>query len=115
MMDAPPPPADYTRLAEWLVSAGVDLAGLILVFLGITVAAFEAYDATQRGAVRSRYQRRAIKAFSGLSLAVLAVVFAFLSEWSCRQTTVIIALVCFGLAIVVTMLAAVAVIRDFFR
>jgi hypothetical protein len=56
-----------------VVSASTALAGLILVFLGATSTSYDSYQATERGAVRSRYQRRAWFAFNKAVHGPLAI------------------------------------------
>ena len=69
---------DYTELAKNTASLSASLAGLTLVFLGVVISSFAAYDATQQDTVRGKYAHRAIVAAVSLLLAVLAGVFAYL-------------------------------------
>lgn len=70
-----------TEIAGDVVTASTALAGLILVFLGATSTSYDAYEATERGAVRNRYQRRAWFAFTGLVLALASVLLALIGKW----------------------------------
>ena len=52
-------------IANLLFTGGTALAGLVLVFLGMIINAFESYDSTQKSAVVSRYKKRAHWSLSG--------------------------------------------------
>lgn len=106
---------DYPAVTQHLITSGTAFAGLVLVFFGVTLSGFEGYDAIAQKAVRTKYQRRGIEAFSGLCLAVLAVAFGFLSEWFCRAPMVYIGVILLAGAVVVTMLAAVGALRELFK
>jgi hypothetical protein len=101
-----------TALNEQLVTAGTALAGLILVFLGSTLAAFEGYDATQRHSVKVKYQRRALVAFFGflcsLSGATAGIV-ALLRPGDCWSA---VGLTFLGLAFLLTLALAALVLSD---
>ncbi|MBZ9737973.1 hypothetical protein [Mesorhizobium sp. CO1-1-4] len=68
-------------LASDLSGAAAALAGLILVFLGATVAAYDGYNATQQGTVVARYRRRAAFAFFGFVLSLLSAGLALAGQW----------------------------------
>lgn len=68
------------ELARLLFSAGVSLAGLILVFLGFVLTSYSLYEAVERSAVRPRYRVQAVLAFSGFCAAVLTALLGLLSD-----------------------------------
>jgi uncharacterized membrane protein YiaA len=95
-----------------VVSASTALAGLILVFLGATSTSYDSYQATERGAVRSRYQRRAWFAFTGFALALLSVLLALIGKWLHQECAAVAAMVIFVVALFWTLLAAVFSVRE---
>lgn len=106
---------DYTAVTEHLISSGTAFAGLVLVFFGVTLSAYDGYDTESKRSVRGKYQKRGIEAFAGFGLSVLAVMFGFLSEWFCRAPMVYIGLLLLAGAVVVTVLAAISALRDLFK
>jgi len=62
---------------ELVFSGATALAGLILVFLGSVLAAFESYEEVAKSAVRSKYRWRARLSLGGFLAALLAAGFAF--------------------------------------
>lgn len=67
------------KVAEQLVGASAALAGLILVFLGVVLTAWDSYDTTAKPAVRSKYWNRALIAFGGLLSAIVSGVLGFVA------------------------------------
>ena len=104
-----------SHLSDQLLAGGTALAGLILVFLGITLTSYEAYDAPQQGSVRYKYQRRAVIAFLGFACSLVAAasaVAATLGASSCWEMTGLTSL---GLALFLTGVLAAVVVADFWQ
>lgn len=68
-------------IAGTIVGASTATAGLILVFIGTTTAAYESYQAQERRTVKARYRKRAYTAFVALIVSISAVVFGLLADW----------------------------------
>jgi hypothetical protein len=66
------------KVAEELPGMGTALAGLILVFLGMTYSAFDSYDADAQNAVRGRYRTQGWIGFVALVCAVVASAFGLI-------------------------------------
>ena len=49
-------PANADKILELVFSGGTALAGLILVFLGASLASFDTYTPVEKGSVRSKYR-----------------------------------------------------------
>jgi hypothetical protein len=73
---------DLPSLVSHLFAGGTAFAGLVLVFLGGVITAYESYDPTQKSAVRKKYQARAWVAFTGFVTALLSAVAALLASWT---------------------------------
>jgi len=63
-------------------AGGTALAGLILVFLGSSINAFDSYGAAEQAAVRGRFRLRALIAIGGLLSSLLSAGMALLHELS---------------------------------
>jgi hypothetical protein len=55
-----------------LFAGGTALAGLVLVFMGSILTAYDSFDATAKRSVRAKYQKRAWIAFLGFIAALVA-------------------------------------------
>lgn len=55
-----------------VAGAGAALAGLILVFMGATTAAFEGYDPPAQKLLKGKFQRRATLSLIGLFSALIS-------------------------------------------
>jgi hypothetical protein len=67
--------------ASDVASAGAALAGLTLVFLGHTAAAYHGHPTRNQPAVRKTYQVRAWMTFVGFVLSLAASLLALIGEW----------------------------------
>ena len=95
-----------------VITASTALAGLILVYLGATSTSYDSYEATERGAVRGRYQRRAWFAFTGFALALTSVLLALIGKWLHQDCAALAALVLFAVALFWALLAALFSVRE---
>lgn len=68
-------------IADAIVGAATATAGLILVFLGATLASFERFSSEAQSSVKQHYQWRGQVAFVGLIVAVAASVFGLVAKW----------------------------------
>lgn len=104
--------AEAINIATDIITAGTALAGLLLVFLGNAVAEFGEYDAEATDVVSTRYKRKALSAFIGLSLALASVLLAFIGKiWSLSD---VVALSCALLlsAFISTAVSAFTLMRE---
>jgi hypothetical protein len=69
------------EVASDVVGAGAALAGLTLVFLGHTAAAYHGHPKTDQPAVKKTYQHRALLTFAGFVLSLAASLSALIGEW----------------------------------
>ena len=72
---------DGITVAGEVVGAGTALAGLILVYLGAVAAGYDAYQPAEKRTVKSRFQKRALAAFVGFILALIAALLGVLGKW----------------------------------
>ncbi len=72
---------DMTTLISLLFSGGSALAGLILVFLGATINAFDSYSPVEKQSVRKKYRLRARISFLGFISAILCALSALAWNW----------------------------------
>jgi lysylphosphatidylglycerol synthetase-like protein (DUF2156 family) len=95
-----------------VLAAATALAGLILVFLGATSTSYDSYEATEQGAVRNSYQRRAWFAFVGFALSLVAALLALIGKWFHQECASLAAVVIFIIALILTLLAAFFSVRE---
>ena len=95
-----------------LLTAASALAGLILVFLGQSVSAYDGFEADAQGAVRTKYQRRARLAFAGLMSALVSVAVALISIWWSPSCFLPIAVLGVAVAFALTALLAWLTLSD---
>jgi len=96
-------------LANLLFSGGTGLAGLILVFLGGIINAYESYDALGKKAVQSKFRMRARLGLAGFLFAIISALSALLMIWFPaalpQYISLISILISFGLVIILAILA----------
>jgi hypothetical protein len=63
---------DVKNVLGQLFAGGAALAGLVLVFLGSIITAYDAYETTDKPAVKGKYQRRAWIAFAGFLASLIS-------------------------------------------
>jgi hypothetical protein len=96
-----------------VVAAATTLAGLVLVFLGVTYTSFESYAPVQRGpTLRARYKRRAWFIFTGFALAVFAALLALAGKWLHQECLSLAGLAIFTASSLWVVAAAVLLVRD---
>lgn len=106
---------DHAGLAGNLITASTAIAGLILVFLGIVLTAFDGYETTEQNAVRGKFQQRAVIALVGFLLSVFSCVFGIAALWPSLNALVWPSLIFFIVSVVFVVLAALACVRDLFK
>jgi hypothetical protein len=72
-------PANADKILELVFSGGTALAGLILVFLGASLASFDTYRPVEKGAVRSKYRKRGYTSLGGFIAALLAAILSLVA------------------------------------
>lgn len=72
---------DSISITSEIVTSATALAGLVLVYLGGLANSFGSFEATERRAASSRFQRRAWVAFAGLILALVTAALGVLGKW----------------------------------
>ena len=72
-------PANADKILELVFSGGTALAGLILVFLGASLASFDAYTTTEKSAVRPKYRKRAYTSLAGFGAALLSALLSLVA------------------------------------
>jgi hypothetical protein len=75
------PPIDLRGLAGDLFTGGTALAGLILVFLGGILSAYDSFPAEDKNFVRHRYRRNGTLALGGFLAALVAAILALIAKW----------------------------------
>jgi len=95
-----------------VATSAVALAGLILVFLGSTVAGFETYQRQEKGSVLGRYQRRAWLSLVGFVFSLVSAAFGIVAKWLHNECAALAAMYTLFLAFALVLVAAVIVVRD---
>lgn len=72
---------NQTHIADQLLTVSTALAGLILVFLGNSIAGYASYDAVQQASVRSQYRVRTALAIAGFVAALISALCALRFYW----------------------------------
>jgi len=103
---------DATHILDQVFNGSTALAGLILVFLGVVLAGYESYDATEKPGVRCRYQRRGYLTFAGFLAALVSAWLAMLTNWVQSPILTYGALVTLGLAFLLLVVVAFMAVRD---
>jgi hypothetical protein len=103
--------ADVSSLAGDIAGAGAALAGLTLVFMGHTGAAYYSHSTTDRQAVRKTYQRRSRLAFVGFALSLAATLSSLIGKWQDNGYLVFSGGIALGVALLVVLVAAWETVR----
>src|SRR5438876_10298448 len=99
-------------LINLLFGGGVALAGLILVFLGGVISAFDSFDETAKDAVRGGYRRRAWLGFSGFVLSLSSAGSALIAARFRPGLWIACSFVCLAVAFLLVFVAALQAVRD---
>jgi hypothetical protein len=70
------------ELAGDVVTGATALAGLFLVYLGNTAAAFSSFETPDQSRVKGVYQARGWLAFAGIASAIVAAILAVAGKWA---------------------------------
>lgn len=95
-----------------VASAATALAGLVLVFLGTTVNAFNSYQKAEQASIRSKYQARAWTAFICFLLSILSAALALMAKWLSHDCTAFFSLALLTAAMALVVAAAVSAVRE---
>lgn len=100
---------DTNMLINLLFSGGTGLAGLILVFLGGIINAYESYDTVGKKAVQSKFRVRARLGLAGFLFAIISALSALSMIWFPavlpQSISLISILISFALVILLAILA----------
>lgn len=105
-------PDSTAKIADQLLSGGTALAGLILVFLGSTLTAYDSYAADQQRSVRARYRTRALLAFLGFVGSLVAAVAGMSTHVFASPCAVVVGAVFLGIALLLTLACAALMLSD---
>lgn len=104
--------ASVVELAGDITAAATAMSGLLLVFMGSTATAYEAYEPADKSAVRGKYRRRAYLAITAFVLTVLSAGLALGGKWLACPYMVDVAAVTLTLSFIAVVAAAVFTVRD---
>ena len=93
-------------LANHLVTASAALSGLVLVFLGAILNAYDQYAATEQEAVRASYRFRAWMGLWGFGLSLAGGVMAVIASVNGVDVWVFLAAVTMGLSLLLLLIMA---------
>jgi hypothetical protein len=100
------------EIASDITLAGTALGGLLLVFIGLSVTAYESFDPLDRPAVLWKFRRRAYLALSGFIFALISTVFSLVAKATAWECSVFLAAGCLGLSISLVTLTAFLTVAD---
>jgi hypothetical protein len=103
---------DPLELAADVVTGATALAGLVLVYMGMAVSGFAAFQREQQGSVRARYQVRIWFAFVGMVLAILSAMLALVGKWAHNGCVLAAGIVLLLLALVWGIALAFLTVRE---
>ena len=98
---------ELRELAGDLFTAGSTLAGLILVFLGGILSAYDSFSRDARFAVRAGYRKRGGLALGGFFAALVSAALALGAKWWALPTLLYSAAAGLALAFILTIILAV--------
>jgi hypothetical protein len=94
-----------------LFAGGTALAGLVLVFLGGILTAYDSYETEDKSAVAATYKRRAWLAFAGFLFALLAATSGLIGLMRGPAPWLTIGVFALGISGVLLLLMAVLSVR----
>jgi hypothetical protein len=100
--------AKIADIAGDVAAASSALAGLLLVFLGATQTAFEAYEKSAQKSVLAKFRRKAWLAFAGFVLSLIALASSLLGKRFENDCLIELSLASLLLGVVVVLSAAAA-------
>jgi hypothetical protein len=103
---------DTNTLISLLFSGGTALAGLILVFLGGTINAYETFDRVQKTAVRSKYLARARLGLAGFLFAILSALSALSLVWVSVPSLILVSVISILISFLLVILLAFLAIKE---
>lgn len=99
-------------LMDDIVTASTALAGLILVFMGAIVTAYEAYSSVEQQHVKARYWRRACFSLVGLILALATCVLSLVAKGLNAAPIALITLVLFACTLISVLFTSCFYVRE---
>jgi hypothetical protein len=103
---------DKHTLIGLLFSGGTALAGLILVFLGGVLSAYDSYSAVAKQAVRPKYKRRAKIGLAGFIFAMSSAILAFMANWLLSSWLIPTSIACLAASFMLVLLSAIQAVGD---
>ncbi len=103
---------DKSALVNLLFSGSTALAGLILIFFGGMIVAYEAYDPTAKLFVRKKYLIRTWMSFSGFLSALLSALAALSWYWFDSIHIVNLSLVAFLISCLILVIVAILAAKE---
>jgi uncharacterized membrane protein len=102
------------KVGEQLPTVGTTVAGLVLVFLGMVIAAWESYEANDKNAVRGKYRSRIWLTFFGLLSSLLSASFGLIGIASGHNPKWldVAGVSCLALSFVLIILAAFIAVKE---
>src|SRR5437870_4089480 len=103
------------KIAEQLPAMGTALAGLILVFLGISITSWERYEVTEQKPVRAKYQRRVWLGFLGMLFSLVAAILGLVALGMSNQASELVidwALLCLAVSVVCVLIIAIMLLSE---
>ncbi|TPW35162.1 hypothetical protein [Oecophyllibacter saccharovorans] len=99
-------------LMDDLVTASTALAGLILVFMGAIVSAYEAYAPADQEKVKARYWQRACFSLTGLIMALASCVTALVAKGLNSPWLALLTLILFAFTLITVLVTSCFYVRE---
>lgn len=103
---------DNNALVNLLFTGATALAGLILVFLGGVIVAYESFDPTAKSFVRPKYLKRAWLTFSGFASALVSALASLVWYWVDSPHIINLSLLGFLIACLVLCVVAILAVKE---
>jgi hypothetical protein len=103
---------DKSALVNLLFSGSTAFAGLILIFLGGMIVAYEAYETTARSFVRKKYLIRTWLSFSGFLSAILSALAALSWYWLDSINVINLSLAAFLASCLILVVVAILAVKE---
>ncbi len=99
-------------VASTVTGAGTALAGLVLVYIGMLVNAFQGYEKAAQRTVKARFLVRAWVGFVGFLFAIVAAAVAVSAAWLSNECAADFSVILLGLGFVAATLSTLLTVLE---
>ncbi len=104
--------SELRDLATSLVTASAAVSGLVLVFLGSLLNAYDHFTASEQDSVRASYRFRGWMGLSGFALALMCEITSVLATFYSETVWLVVSTFCLGASRIVLIVMAVRAVWE---